>query len=463
MKQLQALAAAAAPVGCRQHVADSAPSSMATPDFAAGEGPRSRGLSARPVRSRKEAVRYDAGPAPSPVLLHKKHKEMLAMYQANSGPDIDEVGPPRSQLAALPSAIPADVLEAKRGAAEEAQAQAQVAARATAAEQAWTGEEEQAGSAMEAAEEEGPAEVGEVAAALAAPTMPCESPEAVHDEEKLPPAKRPRSEAVSRGEGGGTEGSGSRTEAMEIATRPPKTKTTETRAKARRPAEAGQVACAFDQKALQTVDTPPSMHASSSCSAPPGPATLTRSSSLHPETATELPTGSQEAHRVGTRAIRPNTRTAPSPSADVDAEAGAGGAAAAMEEMSEVPQVPAKRQRGSLSLTLAKNKNSSAQSKHRQATIVQSATVPEAMDTSPEASVAMAPASSAALFVVAAESALEVPSLRQEEQVPLAKSDEVLNLEVWEFLQRQIANGVTFDRVVKSLREIGKAPLTLSH
>jgi len=143
-------------------------------------------------------------------------------------------------------------------------------------------------------------------------------------------------------------------------------------------------------------------------------------------------------------------------------DAGAGGAAAVTEEVPEVPQVPAKRQRGSLSLTLAKNKNSPAQAKHRQATTAaQSATVLEAMDASPGASAAMAPASSTAL---SADATFGASALRWEGEAPLAKSDEALKLEgqgVWaEFCQRQLASGVTqlqLDRVFQSGR--GEAPL----
>ena len=57
-------------------------------------------------------TRYDAGPAPSPVLLHKAHKEYLALQQARTsqaGSAINEAAPPRSSpLVPRPSDILAD-------------------------------------------------------------------------------------------------------------------------------------------------------------------------------------------------------------------------------------------------------------------------------------------------------------------------------------------------------------------
>ena len=126
-------------------------------------------------------------------------------------------------------------------------------------------------------------------------------------------------------------------------------------------------------------------------------------------------------------------------------------------------QVPAKRQRGSLSLTLAKNKNSPAQAKPRPTAAVQSAPVREAMAASPavSATMAMAPASSTALSAVAADARLGTSALRREAEAPLAKSDEALKLEfqgvinpvLAEFSQRQLASGVTqrqLDRALQS-------------
>ena len=57
------------------------------------------------MRSRKAAKIYDARPAPSPVLLLKQHKEMLAMAQASGVARcaINEAGPPRSQPSGLVS------------------------------------------------------------------------------------------------------------------------------------------------------------------------------------------------------------------------------------------------------------------------------------------------------------------------------------------------------------------------
>ena len=138
------------------------------------------------------------------------------------------------------------------------------------------------------------------------------------------------------------------------------------------------------------------------------------------------------------------------------AGAGAGGAAAATEETPEVPQLPAKRQRGSLPLALPKNKSSPAQAARRQAAAVQSAPVREAPDASPGVS-AITPASSTALSAVAADGTLGTPALRREAEAPLAKSDEALSAEVRavvaDFSQRQLASGVTqrqLDRVLQN-------------
>ena len=323
---------------------------------------------------------------------------------------------------------------------------------------------------VQAAAQAGRAAAAKKAEAAAVPSMPCESPAAPRDEERLPPAKRSRSELGSGGdgcaaqggvtEGGAAEGGGGRAGAVETAARPPKTKATETRAKARRPTEAGQVACAFDPKTLQTVDTPPAAlrHASSS-----------GASCLQPEPATKQtqPAGSQRTRRsAGTASADAGAGT--------DAGTDAGGAAAATEETPEVPQVPTwKRQRGSLSLTLAKNKNSPAQAKHRQAAAVQSAPVREAMGASPSVS-AIVPASSTALSAVAADATLGTPALRREAEAPLAKSDEALSLEfqgvigpvLAEFSQRQLASGVTqrqLDRVLQSWHSHREAPLFFAH
>ena len=320
---------------------------------------------------------------------------------------------------------------------------------------------------VQAAAQAGRAAAAKKAEAAAVSSMPCESPAAPRDEERLPPAKRSRSELGSGGdgcaaqggvaEGGVAEGGGGRAGAAETAARPPKTKATETRAKARRPTEAGQVACAFDPKTLLTVDTPPAalQHASSS-----------GASCLQPEPATKQtqPAGSQRTRRNAGMA-------GADAGAGTDAGTDAGGAAAATEETPEVPQVLAKRQRGSLSLTLAKNKNSPAQAKHRQAAAVQSAPVREAMGASPNVS-AIVPASSTALSAVAADATLGTPALRREAEAPLAKSDEALSLEfqgvigpvLAEFSQRQLASGVTqrqLGRVLQSWHR--EAPLFFAH
>jgi len=398
------------------------------------------------VRSRKAAKIYDAGPAPSPVLLLKQHKEMLAMAQASSAARcaINEAAPPRSQLSGLaPSTTAAAAEEAAAVAAAQAAAQAQAQREAQAAAQA-----------RQAVKE---------AVAAAAPSLPCESPAAPRDEDRLPPAKRPRSEVGGGGDGGAAqggsaEGGGGRAGAGETAARPPKTKATETRAKARRPAEAGGVACAFDPKALQTVDARPDArpatlrHASSSAASS---AVCSAASGLQPEPATEQPppAGSQRTRRGASTA---SADAGAGAGAGVGAGAGAGGAAAATEETPEVPQLPAKRQRGSLPLALPKNKSSPAQAARRQAAAVQSAPVREAPDASPGVS-AITPASSTALSAVAADGALGTPALRREAEAPLAKSDEALSAEVRavvaDFSQRQLASGVTqrqLDRVLQN-------------
>ena len=305
------------------------------------------------------------------------------------------------------------------------------------------------------------------AVAAAAPSLPCESPAAPRDEDRLPPAKRSRSEMGGGGDGGAAqggaaEGGGGRAGAGETAARPPKTKATETRAKARRPAEAGGVACAFDPKKLQTVDARPDArpatlrHASSSAASS---AVCSAASGLQPEPATEQPppAGSQRTRRGASTAD-----AGAGAGAGVGAGAGAGGAAAATEETPEVPQLPAKRQRGSLPLALPKNKSSPAQAARRQAAAVQSAPVREAPDASPGVS-AITPASSTALSAVAADGALGTPALRREAEAPLAKSDEALSAEVRalvaDFSQRQLASGVTQRQLDKVLQNWYRASL----